>query len=315
MGWPYGGVWEGVVVDQGRADILAALCRAINERRELVLLSPVEFLTGNTYPTAADFDGLSVGEISGIVAAMETKISDLINGAMDFGYTRYVNNYEDNVVWTVETILADVGLGSFSSGGGITTNTNTFARMKGALDLLTCTRINPNHMVGPSGSMSVYEGQDIPGSYNWQTAYDNVSLAYTASSSSYGGISAFSGDGYASIQIIVPEYIKFDTTRYTGCGVIVGGGVVKLKKRFTGGAIDAITFTFDGQEITVAETGTVTKSCVFGIDTDTTFDFDFFSDLPADVPFDDQGYIDLLLDDRTTRYFFLDQSSLLTDQT
>lgn len=63
MGWPYGGNWDGLEInDDTLATLAAAICTAINEREEVLGFTETTWLGGAVaaQPSASDFDGIEM---------------------------------------------------------------------------------------------------------------------------------------------------------------------------------------------------------------------------------------------------------------
>ena len=149
MAWPLAGAWDGVTADN-LPDILAALCRAVNERRVACALATVDFdYNGGAgpYPDAADFAGITRGDLPALIVSLETQITALAESGL---YSIAFQN--DTVYDDIADVLAVNSDDPFTGDAGIVTDATIYLRMQRALDVLVHGRFEED--------MPTYVGDD-----------------------------------------------------------------------------------------------------------------------------------------------------------
>src|SRR3990172_3630740 len=152
MGWPNSGVWAqdyfpfiGLVEVSSNwlAEIIEALCRAVNERRVATGGSTTNFYYSDdladvtAYPTAAQFRANLVQDDGPCVLANLEKLQDEVTAMAASG-----DFYEDDTfaaAWTAESLLIDVGMGEFDPEPATALFVGEWLKLRECLDRLIYT--------------------------------------------------------------------------------------------------------------------------------------------------------------------------------
>lgn len=146
MAWPYSGSWDGQPLTN-LPTILAAICRAINERiTECDLLGEslgiVAFPTASgtsNYPSASDFTGMSMFEdVHDLLNTIRSEIVTMANTVDWYTDGTFTTTWGDVAGSdpAIEAILDDVGLLPNINVPSSVTNANWYLTVKGVLDRL-----------------------------------------------------------------------------------------------------------------------------------------------------------------------------------
>lgn len=140
MGWHSGGDWDGLSIQELKA-IMTDIMRGINERRDAVGTSAVDFYYGDStsekeIPTGSDWDGFPIWG-STMKENMDRIVSTLKSMVPTFG-----TDSTCETAWTWTAIIADVDMGDFPEETPRPTDPSFWLRAKEILDRLLYKRIH-----------------------------------------------------------------------------------------------------------------------------------------------------------------------------
>jgi len=139
MAWPAAGVWDGLTI-QALGEIIPALIRGVNERREAIGLTPVAFATSGsdmTYPESSDYDGFAFDEgYVDLLEAIWDEVLGLVEDAPAYGGSIFF------ATWFVDdTFETEIDVPYLESLSGdppseVRSDTRIYERIRNGLDAL-----------------------------------------------------------------------------------------------------------------------------------------------------------------------------------
>jgi len=229
MAWTYS-TMDGLSIHALCTTVQSELIRAVNERRECLGLATVDFKyddgsSEKAYPSAADFDGFPMVDVTGsndygISDELQSnlgKLQDQIQGLLDGSYAphdRFSTTSTGDTTYTVGSLETAVGLGAFPTTANVKNfrDANLWQRMQDALDLMIYVLAYVD-----SGDTTKDQYEDS-GSGTTEERWDDAKADTPSSASGSGQFAEIIGwESTAAGVFILDDASKtFATSKYSG---------------------------------------------------------------------------------------------------